>query len=58
MAAKDAGGMHVRCFACRVKVVLHVAANIPDLPGNQRHLIMSKFTINVNLETAVRFHRL
>lgn len=58
VAAKQAGGTYVRCFACRVKVLLHVAANILELPGNQGHLTMSKFTINVNLETAVRLHRL
>lgn len=41
-------------FCMYVKVMLHVATNIPELPGKQRHLIMSKFTINVHFETAVR----
>ena len=45
-------------FLCHVKVVLLVATNIPELPGKQRHLIMSKLIINVNLEIAVRLHRL
>ena len=50
--------MYVCMYVC-VKVVLIVATNIPELPGKQRHLTMSKFTINVNdFETAVRLHRL
>ena len=51
-AAKEAGGIQVRCFACHVKVVLYVATNVPELPGKQRHLVMS------NLESALRLHRL
>lgn len=41
----------------RMYDVLHVVY-IPELPVKQGHLIMSKFTINVNLETAVPLHRL
>lgn len=36
VAAKaEAGGMHVRCFACHVKVVPHVSTNIRELPGKR-----------------------
>lgn len=38
------------CMSCKGGAVCHVKVG---LRGKQRHLIMSKLTINVNLETAV-----
>ena len=32
----------VRCVCMSVKVMLHVATNIPELPGKQRHPVTSK----------------